>query len=235
MIIIWGRKGRWSVKKDQGGQFFCPRCGGDRNWVLAALRYWFTLFWIPLFPMGKTVAEAVQCETCNSRFEPSVLQQPTANELSTQLQGSMRLGVAAVVRAGGGTGGPTAVEAVQRTGFAGYDDAALAHDVGELDVNGLDQHLAYLADALTLPGKEQFLGSLVHVAQADGTLDAARPIVDRIGAGLGLSPAHVTGIIASPPLVGEAPAAQVPSAPDALALPPPPAPDTRPTDHGSDD
>ncbi len=130
----------------------------------------------------------------------------------------MRLGVAAVVRSGGGTGGPAAVAAVQRTGFAGYDDAALAHDVGELDVNGLDQHLAYLADALTLPGKEQFLGSLVHVTQADGTLDAARPTIDRIGAGLGLSPAHVTGIIASPPLAGEA----VP--------PPPPLPNTGTTE-----
>jgi hypothetical protein len=224
-FIVWGFKYRWSVKRDQGGQFFCPKCGGDRAWALAVARRWFTLFWIPLFPTGKPAGEAVQCETCKSRFEPAVLHQPTSTELSTELQGSMRLGVAAVVQASGAAGSPAAVEAVQRTGFADYDHAALEHDLATLDPAELGQHLTYLDGALTLPGKEQFLSSLVRVAETNGGVDAARTTLERIGEGLGLSPAHVTGVLASP-----APATAGPA--DGLVPPVPPAPPLPPADEG---
>lgn len=222
LFIVWGFKYRWSVKRDQGGQFFCPKCGGDRQWVKAIARRWFTLFWIPLFPTGKPAGEAVQCETCHSRFEPAVLHQPTSTEMATELQGSMRLAVATVVRAAGGAGGEAAVEAVQRTGFADYSADAMHHDLEHLDSAELGQHLSYLSEALTLPGKEQFLSSLVRVAQGEGGFDAARPTLEQIGAGLGLSPAHVTGVLASP-----APAAASPA--DVISPPPPPAPAIEPS------
>lgn len=227
-FIVWGFKYRWSVKRDQGGQFFCPVCGGDRLWVKAIVRRWFTLFWIPLFPTGKPAGEAVQCETCHTRFEPTVLHQPTSTEMATELQGSMRLAVATVVRAAGGSGGEAAVEAVQRTGFADYSPDAMHHDLEHLDPAELAPHLTYLSDALTLPGKEQFLSSLVRVALSEGGLDAARPALEQIGAGLGLSPAHVTGVLASP-----APSATSPA--DVVSPPPapviePPAPPEPPAD-----
>jgi hypothetical protein len=212
-FIVWGSRGRWSVKKDHGGQFFCPNCGGDRAWVLAVLKRWFTLFWIPLFPMGKPVGQAVQCATCATRFQEGVLQQATTTEMATELQGSMRLGVTAVVRAQGGVVHPAAVEAIQRTGFADYDAAALQHDIEGLDLADFGQHLSYLSGALSLPGKEQFLGSLVQVATADGDVGAARPTIDQIGAGLGLTPAHVAGILVTPMAAFAEPSAPPPPPP----------------------
>lgn len=214
LFIIWGFKHRWSVKRDETGQFFCPRCGGDRNWVRAVARRWFTLFWIPLFPTGKTVAEAVQCDTCGTRFDASVLQQPTSSELASELQGSMRLCVVAVTRAAGATATAAGVEAVQRTGLAPYDSAALSYDVDNLDLSSLDAHLSYLSESLTLPGKEQFLSSLVHVANAAGGSGSgeAKQALERIGASLGLSPAHVAGVMVSP----------APSSAVATEAPPPP-------------
>ena len=83
------------------GEFFCPKCGGDRQWVRCVLRRWFTVFFVPLFPMGRPVASAVQCTTCATRFDEDVLGQPTANVLTAELQGTMRIAATEVVRAAG--------------------------------------------------------------------------------------------------------------------------------------
>ena len=222
-FIVWGFRGRWSTKKEHTGQFFCPHCGGDRTWVLNVLRRWFTLFWIPLFPTGKPAGQAVQCTTCGNRFQESVLQQATAGEMATELQGSMRLGVTAVLRAQGGVATGAGVEAVQRTGFADYDGDALRHDLEALDLSDFDQHLSYLAGALSLPGKEQFLSSLVRVASVDGNVGSAQPTLEQIGAGLGLTPAHVAGVLVTP--MAATPDLAPPSSRPVLDAPAPPSDD----------
>lgn len=196
-LIMWGFRVRWSRAKEGDGEFFCPECGGDRSWRRAIARRWFTLFFIPLFPTGKPIAEAVECETCGKKFEPTVLTKPTSADLASELQGSTRLAVCAVLRQGdaGDRGRRAAVEAVQRSGMGGYDDNALDHDLASLDLSSLTEHLGYLDGALELPGKEMFVTSVARVAAAGGNLDQARPTLEQIGAGLGLSSAHVAGVL----------------------------------------
>jgi hypothetical protein len=196
MFILFGTRGRWS-RKSESGQFACPSCGGDRAWVRSVLRRWFTLFFIPLFPFGKTVAEAVQCTTCNKRFDRDVLIRPTTETMTAELQGSMRLATTEVVRAAGG-GHAAAVAAVRAAGMLSYDEAAQAHDAEHLATDGLGAHLQYLAAALSLPGREQFLSTVTGVARAAGALDAARPTLEDIGRRLDLSPAHVAGVLGMP-------------------------------------
>ena len=101
MFIIFGYRGRWSARRHETGEFFCPKCGGDRQYVRNVLRRWMTLFFVPLFPVGKVAAEAVRCTTCGTRFETAVLSAPTASVLTTELQGTMRLAATEVVRAAG--------------------------------------------------------------------------------------------------------------------------------------
>jgi hypothetical protein len=49
-FIIWGSR---AIKRKIGeGMFFCPRCGADREYAMQKVRRWFTLFFIPLFPIG---------------------------------------------------------------------------------------------------------------------------------------------------------------------------------------
>jgi tellurite resistance protein len=198
VFIMWGFRIRWSRAKENGGEFFCPECGGDRSWRKVIARRWFTLFFIPLFPVGKPVAEAVECETCHKKLQPSVLSKPTSADLSAQLQGSMRLATCTVLRQTDGASEPgrrAAVEAVQRAGMAGYDAAALDHDLRTLDLAPLSEHLAYLSGALELPGKELFLTSVARVAAAGGSTEPARAALAQVGADLGLSPAHVAGVL----------------------------------------
>jgi len=82
MILIFGTRGRWSRHRHDTGEFFCPKCGGDRQWVRSVLRRWFTVFFVPLFPVGRPVVSAIQCTTCATRFDEDVLGQPTANVLT---------------------------------------------------------------------------------------------------------------------------------------------------------
>ena len=71
-FIVWGSRGR--NKDIGGGEFYCPDCGDDRTYRLIAVTRWFTLYWIPIFPMGKPVGEYVECATCKSTFNEGVLQ-----------------------------------------------------------------------------------------------------------------------------------------------------------------
>jgi hypothetical protein len=198
MFLIFGTKGRWSKHQHDTGEFFCPTCGGDRQWVRCVLRRWFSLFFIPIFPIGKPVVSAVQCTTCGTRFDEAALAQPTANVLTAELQGTMRIAAAEVVRAAGSATGPAAVDAVRRLGLSVYDSGSLAHDVSTLDPATLEPHLSYLGGAMSLQGREQLLTSLTDVARSggDAALGAARPVLERVGRGLGMSPAHVAGVLA---------------------------------------
>ncbi len=70
-MIIWGSRVRY---KDIGqGDFYCPRCRDKRPYKLKQAARYFTLYFIPLFPTQQ-LGEVVECQTCKTAFESSVLQ-----------------------------------------------------------------------------------------------------------------------------------------------------------------
>jgi DnaJ-domain-containing protein 1 len=69
-MIIWGSTHlRSEIDK---GEFFCPSCKGAAPFARQRLRKFFTLYFIPLFPLS-SAAEYVECERCKSKYEPDVL------------------------------------------------------------------------------------------------------------------------------------------------------------------
>ena len=62
MIIIWGF--RW-LKKVFGpfGPYTCGNCHNTAGWMLTRATHWFTLFWIPIFPVGRKYL--FTCPVCN--------------------------------------------------------------------------------------------------------------------------------------------------------------------------
>jgi predicted RNA-binding Zn-ribbon protein involved in translation (DUF1610 family) len=69
-IIIWGSRGLTSAL--DSGSFYCPRCNGDSHYTLQQARSWFTLYWIPLFPISGS-QRYVECRSCGGTFEEAVL------------------------------------------------------------------------------------------------------------------------------------------------------------------
>ncbi len=69
-MIIFGT--RVSASPRDVGDFACPRCQSMQPYQEFVNRRWFTLYFIPVIPMG-TAGEYVQCFGCGSQFDPQVL------------------------------------------------------------------------------------------------------------------------------------------------------------------
>lgn len=74
-MIIFGSRAKNKTLDE--GQFFCPRCQAQRAYKHQQATRYFTLYFIPLIPMGK-MGEFIECQGCGAAFEMSVLQQKPA-------------------------------------------------------------------------------------------------------------------------------------------------------------
>ena len=97
MLIIFGF--RINFRTTGTIEFFCPRCGGDRQGNQRSARRWFTIFWIPVIPLNQ-VGEVLECTTCHTRFEPAVAEQPTTASLQEIMGNAVRVLTAMIVRTG---------------------------------------------------------------------------------------------------------------------------------------
>jgi hypothetical protein len=195
-FLIYGFKVRY--KTLMTGTFFCPKCGGDRQYERRQARRWFHLYYIPLIP-AKILGEQIKCTTCGTNFRDSVLSRPTSGQLSAVLVDAVR-GLAVHVLRAGSTDSPAAraaaVNEARRAGLAAYSDADLSAD---LDVvpGDLSQLLAGLGPQLAEPGKEGLVAGAAKIALADGPFsDLERQVVVSAGAALGMTAAHTVGVIA---------------------------------------
>jgi hypothetical protein len=199
MILIWGFRAR--AKAVSTGEFFCTRCGADRSYVLQHVRRWFTFFFIPLFPVGKTLGEQVKCSTCGTCFRPEVLNTPTSASFSENLRGAVRFAAVSMLDAGDQSNDAArsaAIDAARKSGAESYDDTWLSNDLSALDASHLGDYVAPLAQGLNLQGKETFIEQIARIGLADGPLSASETrVLESLSATLGLSAAHLRGIVVS--------------------------------------
>ena len=195
-FLIYGFKVRY--KTLMTGTFFCPKCGGDRQYERRQARRWFHLYYIPMVP-AKILGEQVKCTTCGTSFRDSVLSRPTSGQLSAVLVDAVR-GLAVHVLRAGSIASPAAREVAvaeaQRAGLAAYSDADLSADL-EVVPGDLSPLLAGLGPQLAEPGREGLVAAAAKIALADGPMnDVERQVVVFAGAALGMTAAHTAGVIA---------------------------------------
>ncbi|MEU8886459.1 TerB family tellurite resistance protein [Streptomyces sp. NPDC048442] len=122
----------WTTVGD--GEFFCPGCGGDRNYAHRTGRRRLTVLGIPLSVRG-TVGPVVQCASCEGQFGADTLDHPTSVRFSAMLRDAVHT-VALAVLAAGGTSSrtvtSTAVAAVRSAGFEDCTEEELTHLVEAL-------------------------------------------------------------------------------------------------------
>jgi zinc-ribbon family/Tellurite resistance protein TerB len=198
LLIIFGL--RVFYRTIGQGMFHCQRCGGDREYRHRAGRRWFTLFFIPVIPLGQA-GEHVRCTVCGTRYRMEVLSLPTAAQMQAALPAGMRAAALIMLRAGGGSSAPArrrAIDAIKGAGLADYDDAALDADLSASAMRS--QNLAGPVNRLTVqlavPAREWFLAEAVRIGLADGALsDDERNAAREIAAHLGMTPAQARGVI----------------------------------------
>ncbi|SNX58321.1 tellurite resistance protein TerB [Streptomyces sp. TLI_55] len=208
-----GTRTAWTPVGD--GEFFCPGCGGDRNYQRLTGRRRFTLLGVPVLPRGET-GPVVECAACCRHFGTDVLDHPTTTRFSAMLRDAVHT-VALAVLAAGGICSRTALEAAAATvRAAGFDDCtedqlgalveALAADTGRVFGEPCGAGLAIelhealdpLAPHLAPAGRESILLQGARIALADGPYTPAeRDALATVGAALTICADDVTRLLAA--------------------------------------
>jgi hypothetical protein len=138
-VCATGVRTSWRTVAD--GEFYCPDCGGDRNYLRQDGRRRFTVLGIPLLSRGP-VGPVLQCSACRGHFGLDALDHPTTTRFSAMLRDAVHTITLAVLAAGGTSSRAvrdTAVEAVRAAGYGECSEdqlltllAALAADTGRL-------------------------------------------------------------------------------------------------------
>ncbi|MEU5898205.1 MULTISPECIES: TerB family tellurite resistance protein [Streptomyces] len=210
---VIGMNTAWDAVGD--GEFFCPACGGDRNYQRLTGRRRFVLLGVPVVPRG-TRGPVIQCAACQDLFDPDVLDHPTTTRLSAMLRDAVHTIVLAVLSTGG-TGSRTVLEtAVCALQGAGHEDCtedrlvalvdALATDAGratEPDCGPglaieLHEALGPLAPHLAPAGRDALLLQGARIALADGPYTPAeRDVLSTAGCALTICSEDVTRLLAT--------------------------------------
>jgi hypothetical protein len=203
-LRLWGIRTSWNTVGD--GEFFCPDCGGDRNYRRRTGRRRFTLLGVPLVARG-SAGPVVECAACHAHFATDVLDHPTTVRFSAMLRDAVHT-VALAVLAAGGTSSRTVVETAAVTvRAAGFEDCtedqltelveALAADTGRFVIDPgpcgaalaieLHESLEPLAPHLAPTGRESIVLQGARIALADGPYSPAeREVLATVGGALQL-------------------------------------------------
>ncbi|MFI5803334.1 TerB family tellurite resistance protein [Streptomyces sp. NPDC051561] len=209
---LWGVRTTWTTVGD--GEFFCPGCGGDRNYARRTGRRRLAVLGIPLFARGH-VGPVVQCASCDGQFAADALDHPTTVRFSAMLRDAVHTVALAVLAAGGTSSREVTGTAAATVRSAGFEDCtedqltylieALAQDTGrylpEDPETGtgadspysatlaieLHEALEPLAPHLAPAGRESLLLQGARIALADGPYSPAeREVLITVGAALQL-------------------------------------------------
>ncbi|MET9665760.1 TerB family tellurite resistance protein [Streptomyces sp. NPDC006475] len=202
--MVCGIHTSWNTVGD--GEFFCPGCGGDRNYRRRTGRRRFTLLGVPLLSRG-SVGPVVECAACHGHFGMDALDHPTTARFSAMLRDAVHTVALAVLASGGTSSRPVRETAVAAVRAAGLDDCtedqltglieALAADTGRFVTDTgpygaalaieLHEALEPLAPHLAAAGRESILLQGAHIALADGPYTTAeREVLTTVGAALQL-------------------------------------------------
>lgn len=202
-MIIFGVRG---VTSNRGkGSFYCPTCGSSQAYKHKRVRRFFTLYFIPLIPLG-VLGEYVECQSCEGTFDPRVLEYDPAaerQEFEAEFHTAARRVMLHLVVADGDIAdeelGAVAEIFRKLTGSAA-DIAELRSEARSFanESTTMQDCVSGLAGRLNDHGKEMVLTAAFLVGGSDGELkesEASRLI--ELGKALGMTEAHVRGTLSA--------------------------------------
>ncbi|MES4792066.1 MAG: hypothetical protein C4321_02945 [Chloroflexota bacterium] len=67
MFILFGSRRRLKITDPEGVVAPCPNCGKEARFIEKKVRNWFTLYFLPIFPMDKGL-RFVECSHCHEQY-----------------------------------------------------------------------------------------------------------------------------------------------------------------------
>ncbi|MCR9159260.1 MAG: zinc ribbon domain-containing protein [Nannocystaceae bacterium] len=183
------------------GMFNCPRCGPQKPYTHKKAKRWFTLYFIPVIPLG-TAGEYVECGACAGTFDMDALHYDPAAEQAEMFDRLRRLSVLAMLHAQRYQ--PENVAALQ-TALQGVTQDFVQEDVIHQDVQFAQQAQAQLEPVfgqqtqdLSADGKTLLLRIVLSTLAPSRQVAAQdHQVVHRAAAAMGMPPNVVEQHIAA--------------------------------------
>lgn len=202
-MIIFGTRG---VTYSAGsGDFYCPQCRSNLPYSRKRVRRFFTLYFIPVIPLDLH-GEYIECKQCRGTYRPEVLEYDPQSE-SAEFEAEFHQAVKRVMVHMMLADGEIEDEETQtiRHVYGQLTNCEMSEEdvLSEIEQVQHEQQdvttsLAKWAGHLNDNGKEMVIKAAFLVAAADGEFqDEEKELLAAVGQALGMSSAHLNGVIGS--------------------------------------
>ena len=201
MFIVFGTRGITTTKEK--GEFHCPQCGNSQAYRWRNVNNFFTLYFIPLIPLGKA-GEYVECGNCRSTFVPRVLEYTPElpnTDFKALYEQAIRHAMVLMMLADGeiDENEMTMVqEIINKFSKNQIDKAELEAyvDVVMRENEDISTYLKKITPSLNEHGKEMIMRCAIAVAGSDGHIDETeKELMSKMAKVMEMSPSHVQGIL----------------------------------------
>ena len=202
-MIIFGTKGR-SIKMDSG-EFHCPNCNTQRTYNKKYVQDWFTLYFIPTFPVGSKKNEHIECEECSSIYhldvidhKPGLNDEEMASEYEKALQNVLCLMIIADNKVEDKEVKTVSDIFNKLTNNKKLSKVKIDKIIIKLKKDNLtvDEYLREIRPYLNAEHREFIIKAMYYVAGSDGHLDDRESeLLMYTAKVLELTPAHIKGVL----------------------------------------
>lgn len=210
-MILFGTRGVTSTA--ERGDFSCPQCSGTTNYNLKRVRRFFTLYFIPIIPLDK-LGEYVECAQCQGTFDPEILSYDPAIEGQKMeaffFVACKQVMISMLLADGHIDDSEVTMLQTQFKEITGthVPEQELREEIQHISQQGssASEMLGSLAGQMNDQGKETVVRAAYAIAASDGNVDQSeQAYLAEVGRSLGMSEAHLTGVI-SAAMSGQPPA-----------------------------
>lgn len=202
-MIIYGTR---TMNSTEGiSPFHCPRCGGQRDGKIQSANRWFTLYFIPVIPMG-SAGRYVECTSCAGTYATEILNYDPAAEQAALAMEFRRM-LTMILLASGRTQ-TKYIEAVQNACFDVFEinvptDEILADLRMAQEARAeLRPYLLLKASELSANGKKLLVRVAAQILSAAGPMqDSDKAVVRLVGETIAVPAPYVESALVAEPLL----------------------------------
>ena len=187
------------------GTFQCPNCKDNKDYQKKYVQNWFTLYWIPIFPVGEKNDEHIECDACSNIYHTDVIDyKPGLNEkeIESEYQKALKHVLCLMIVADHNVDDKE-IEAVSNiynklTDNKKFSKSQIDKTIKQVKQEGqkVDDYLKEIKSYLNSGHRELIIKAMYFIAAADGNFDdkEGELLMETAGV-LEMTPAHVKGVL----------------------------------------
>tara|TARA_B100000929_G_scaffold109727_1_gene86873 strand:+ start:12 stop:647 length:636 start_codon:yes stop_codon:yes gene_type:complete len=202
-MILFGTKGR-AIEMDKGN-FHCPNCNSNNDYSKKYVQTWFTLYFIPIFPMGEKKNEHIECQKCENIYHTDVADYKPAlddKEIESEYEKALKNILCLMIIADGKVEDEE-IETVSNiynklTNKKKFSKNQIEKTLSQLKKSkkGVNEYLKEIRPYLNSGHRELVIKAMYYVAASDGHLDEKEGgLLMETATVLEMTPAHVKGVL----------------------------------------